>query len=70
MRLAMVEYVAGSGKGLAGVAYFTVGTGIGGSALFNRTFVEGFSHPEMGQYVDQATSKGQYQETVPSTKIV
>ncbi|HBK7181196.1 TPA: ROK family protein, partial [Enterococcus faecium] len=42
------EYVAGSGKGLAGVAYFTVGTGIGGGALFNGTFVEGFSHPEMG----------------------
>lgn len=57
------EYVAGSGKGLAGVAYFTVGTGIGGGALFNGTFVEGFSHPEMGMLIKRHP-KDNFQETV------
>ena len=42
------EYVAGNGKGLTSVVYYTVGTGIGGGALQNGAFVEGFSHPEMG----------------------
>ncbi|HFC9122193.1 TPA: fructokinase ScrK [Enterococcus faecium] len=42
------EYVSGHGKGLSSVVYYTVGTGIGGGALQNGTFVEGFSHPEMG----------------------
>lgn len=42
------EYVAGNGKGLTSVVYYTVGTGIGGGTLQNGAFVEGFSHPEMG----------------------
>lgn len=42
------EYVSGNGKGLNSVVYYTVGTGIGGGALQNGVFVEGFSHPEMG----------------------
>lgn len=42
------EYVLGNGKGLTSVVYYTVGTGIGGGALQNGVFVEGFSHPEMG----------------------
>ena len=42
------EYVAGNGKGLTSVVYYTVGTGIGGGVLQNGAFVEGFSHPEMG----------------------
>ncbi|WP_368251765.1 fructokinase ScrK [Enterococcus sp. 2201sp1_2201st1_B8_2201SCRN_220225] len=42
------EYVSGNGKGLSSIVYYTVGTGIGGGALQNGVFVEGFSHPEMG----------------------
>lgn len=42
------EYVSGNGKGMRSVVYYTVGTGIGGGALQNGVFVEGFSHPEMG----------------------
>lgn len=42
------EYVMGHGQGLSSVVYFTVGTGIGGGALQDGIFVEGFSHPEMG----------------------
>lgn len=42
------EYVAGHGKGLSSVVYYTIGTGVGGGALQDGIFVEGFSHPEMG----------------------
>ena len=42
------EYIAGSGRDLNSVVYFTIGTGVGGGALQNGVFVEGFSHPEMG----------------------
>ena len=42
------EYVSGNGKGLSSIVYYTVGTGIGGGALQNGVFVEGFNHPEMG----------------------
>ncbi|MGX7203703.1 ROK family protein [Enterococcus pingfangensis] len=42
------EYIAGYGKGLSNVVYYTIGTGIGGGALLDGRFIEGFSHPEMG----------------------
>ncbi|MDB7367150.1 fructokinase ScrK [Enterococcus faecium] len=42
------EYVFGSGKGLSSVVYYTIGTGVGGGALQEGRFIEGFSHPEMG----------------------
>lgn len=42
------EYTAGHGSGCNNVVYYTVGTGIGGGAVQNGVFVEGFSHPEMG----------------------
>lgn len=42
------EYVLGHGKGLSSVVYYTIGTGIGGGAIQNGRFIEGFSHPEMG----------------------
>ena len=42
------EYVFGKGKGLSSVVYYTIGTGVGGGALQDGRFVEGFSHPEMG----------------------
>ena len=42
------EYVFGKGKRLSSVVYYTIGTGVGGGALQDGRFVEGFSHPEMG----------------------
>ncbi|OJG70915.1 fructokinase [Enterococcus phoeniculicola] len=42
------EYVAGNGVGLSSVVYYTIGTGVGGGALQDGRFIEGFSHPEMG----------------------
>lgn len=42
------EYVFGNGKGLSSVVYYTIGTGVGGGALQDGRFIEGFSHPEMG----------------------
>ena len=42
------EYVFGKGKGLSSVVYYTIGTGVGGGALQDGRFVEGFIHPEMG----------------------
>ena len=42
------EYVFGKGKGLSSVVYYTIGAGVGGGALQDGRFVEGFSHPEMG----------------------
>jgi len=42
------EYAFGKGKGLSSVIYYTVGTGIGGGAIQDDRFIEGFSHPEMG----------------------
>lgn len=42
------EYVAGHGQGLSSVVYYTIGTGVGGGALQEGHFIEGFSHPEMG----------------------
>lgn len=45
------EYIAGNGRGLSNVVYFTIGTGIGGGALQEGKFIEGFSHPEMGHMI-------------------
>lgn len=42
------EYVAGKGKGCHSAVYYTIGTGVGGGAIQDGRFVEGFSHPEMG----------------------
>lgn len=42
------EYIAGSAKRLGNVVYYTIGTGVGGGAIQQGRFVEGFSHPEMG----------------------
>ncbi|EGP4849405.1 MULTISPECIES: ROK family protein [Enterococcus] len=45
------EYIDGHGQGYSSVVYYTVGTGIGGGALQNGKFIEGFSHPEMGHMI-------------------
>ncbi|MDH6363725.1 fructokinase [Enterococcus sp. PF1-24] len=43
----------GRGQGLSSVVYYTIGTGVGGGALQDGRFIEGFSHPEMGHMLVQ-----------------
>jgi fructokinase len=38
----------GAGRGLKSCLYLTVGTGIGGGAMFAGAPLQGFNHPEMG----------------------
>ena len=42
------EYRHGNGIRNKSLVYFTIGTGIGGGAIQNDQFIQGFSHPEMG----------------------
>lgn len=42
------EYVLGAGKEVGSLAYFTVGTGIGGAVVQDGRFIGGISHSEMG----------------------
>lgn len=59
------EYVAGHGQGLKSVVYYTIGTGVGGGAVLNGRFVEGFSHPEMGHMLLQRHQKDAYLGNCP-----
>ena len=59
------EYVSGHGKGLSSVVYYTVGTGIGGGAIQDGIFVEGFSHPEMGHTLVKRHSGDTFSGTCP-----
>lgn len=45
------EYKIGRGEGKSSLAYYTVGTGIGGGVVQNNNFVGGASHPEMGHMI-------------------
>ena len=54
------EYLFGNGSGLSSAVYYTIGTGIGGGAIFDGQFVEGFSHPEMGHMLIQPHPKDSF----------
>lgn len=45
------EYKIGRGEGKSSLAYYTVGTGIGGGVVQNNKFIGGASHPEMGHMI-------------------
>lgn len=45
---ALAEARWGAGKGLASLAYFTIGTGIGGGFISEGRPLHGMMHPEMG----------------------
>lgn len=59
------EHVAGNGQGVNSVVYYTIGTGIGGGALQDGQFVEGFSHPEMGHLLVQHHPDDQFEGACP-----
>jgi fructokinase len=42
------EYTWGAGQGLRSLAYFTIGTGVGGGGLVEGKLMHGLLHPEMG----------------------
>lgn len=52
---ALAEYRLGAGQGTSGMAYVTVGTGIGGGLVVNGEVVHGTSHPEMGHFFPRRT---------------
>ncbi|EGP5570178.1 MULTISPECIES: fructokinase ScrK [Enterococcus] len=59
------EYVSGYGKGLSSVVYYTIGTGVGGGAIQDGIFVEGFSHPEMGHMLIKRHSEDTFSGNCP-----
>lgn len=59
------EYVFGKGKGLSSVVYYTIGTGVGGGALQEGRFIEGFSHPEMGHMLVVPHPEDSFKGTCP-----
>lgn len=59
------EYAYGNGKNLSSVAYFTIGTGIGGGVLQDDNFVGGFSHPEMGHIMIVPNPEDNYKGNCP-----
>ncbi len=45
---ALGEFHLGAGRGTSGIAYITVGTGVGGGLIVDGNLVHGAGHPEMG----------------------
>ncbi|SMP63419.1 ROK family protein [Anoxynatronum buryatiense] len=59
------EYHLGSGKDKHSCIYLTVGTGVGGGAIFNGRFIEGFGHAEMGHIILRNHSADPFQGVCP-----
>lgn len=55
------EYKLGCGKDKESLAYFTVGTGIGGGFVQNDNFVGGSNHPEMGHMIIKKDNRDNYE---------
>ena len=55
------EYKIGRGEGKASLAYYTVGTGVGGGVVQNGNFAGGISHPEMGHMIIKKDPRDTYQ---------
>lgn len=55
------EYKVGCGKGKASLAYYTVGTGVGGGYVQNNNFLGGASHPEMGHMIIKKDPRDTYE---------
>lgn len=59
------EYIFGHGKGLSSVVYYTIGTGVGGGAIQEGRFIEGFSHPEMGHMLVVPNKQDDFKGSCP-----
>lgn len=59
------EYKLGNGKGKESVVYYTIGTGVGGGAIQQGHFIEGFSHPEMGHTLVQPHPDDNFEGVCP-----
>ncbi|MCR1898454.1 ROK family protein [Irregularibacter muris] len=59
------EYEVGSAANNDSCIYLTVGTGIGGGAIMNGRFVEGFGHPEMGHILVKPHQKDDFEGWCP-----
>lgn len=59
------EYMAGAGKGLSSLVYYTIGTGVGGGGIQKGQFIQGFSHPEMGHQLLRRHPADTYQGNCP-----
>lgn len=55
------EYKVGCGEGKASLAYYTVGTGVGGGFVQNNNFLSGASHPEMGHMIIKKDPRDTYE---------
>lgn len=55
------EYKIGRGKGKKSLAYYTVGTGVGGGVVQNGEFIGGAGHPEMGHMIINKDSNDSYE---------
>lgn len=54
---ALGEYRFGAGRGMNGMAYITVGTGIGGGVIIEGNLAHGVGHPEMGHYYPRRSAQ-------------
>ena len=59
------EYELGSAKDNQSAIYLTVGTGIGGGAIIEGKFVEGFGHTEMGHVIVKKHPKDDFKGWCP-----
>ncbi|MDK8502627.1 ROK family protein [Aerococcus sp. UMB1112A] len=59
------EYKAGAGQASQSLVYYTIGTGIGGGAIQDGHFVQGFSHPEMGHMLVRSHADDPYAGNCP-----
>ncbi|GAA0720180.1 ROK family protein [Clostridium malenominatum] len=59
------EYEMGSAAENKSCIYLTIGTGIGGGAILNGNFVEGFGHPEMGHILVKPHLKDNFKGWCP-----
>lgn len=59
------EYQVGSAADSDSCIYLTIGTGIGGGAIANGSFIGGFGHPEMGHIIVKPHIKDNFKGWCP-----
>ena len=62
---ALGEAKTGSGKNKKSVAYFTIGTGIGGGVIQDNMIIEGITHPEMGHLLVRRHPDDKFEGSCP-----